>query len=178
MHTAGVATTPLRNHDNIYDGRGDLAPTQRKPMPILLAKSDPPETLIEHTENCLAVYNSLQERMPFLVDVAKNPDFFEHLFYAVALHDFGKAATGFQRQLTDGARWNFRHEILSTGFVVTLQFPQDVKQAIALAILTHHKDIETLKEKYPCWPQNDYGYPEWQRRIAELTPNWEALMEI
>ena len=147
-------------------------------MPILLAKSAPPETLLEHTENCLAVYNSLRERMPFLADVANNPNFFEHLFYAVALHDFGKAATGFQQQLTDGARWNFRHEILSTGFVVTLQFPQDVKQAIALAILTHHKDIETLKEKYPCWPQNDYGYQEWQRRIAELTPNWEALMEI
>ena len=147
-------------------------------MPTLLAKSNPPETLQEHTENCLAVYNSLRERMPFLSHVAKNPDFFEHLFYAVALHDFGKAATGFQQQLTDDKRWNYRHEILSTGFVVTLQFPQDVKQAIALAILTHHKDIGTLVEKYPCWPQNDYGYQEWQRRITELTPNSDALMEI
>ena len=147
-------------------------------MSILLAKSDPPESLKKHTENCLAVYNSLRERMPFLADVAKNPDFFEHLFYAVALHDFGKAATGFQKQLTDGKRWNYRHEILSTGFVVNLQFPQDVKQAIALAILTHHKDIETLREKHPCWPRNPYGYQEWQRRVAELTPNWDTLMEI
>ena len=147
-------------------------------MSILFAKSDPSENLLEHTKNCLAVYNSLRERMPFLTDVAKNPNFFEHLFYAVALHDFGKAAVGFQKQLTNGTRWNYRHEILSTGFVVTLQLPQAAKQAIALAILSHHKDIETLKEKYPCWPQNDSGYQEWQRRVAELTPNWNALMEI
>ncbi len=147
-------------------------------MSILFAKSDPRETLLDHTENCLAVYNSLRERMPFLADVAKEPDFFEHLFYAVALHDFGKAATGFQKQLNSRTRWNFRHEILSTGFVVNLQFPEDVKQAIALTILTHHKDIETLREKHPCWPQNERGYQEWQKRIAELTPNWNALMEI
>ena len=147
-------------------------------MSILLAKSDPPETLREHTENCLAVYNSLRERMPFLAEIAKDPDFFQHLFYAVALHDFGKAATGFQKQLTGGTRWNYRHEILSAGFVVNLQFSQQAKQAIALAILTHHKDIETLIEKHPCWPQNEHGYQEWQRRVTELTPNWEALMEI
>lgn len=147
-------------------------------MSTLLAKSNPPETLLDHTENCLAVYNSLRERMPFLAEIAKVPDFFQHLFYAVALHDFGKAATGFQKQLMGGTRWNYRHEILSTGFVVNLQFPQDVKQAIALAILTHHKDIETLIEKHPCWPQNEHGYQEWQRRVRELTPNWDALMEI
>ena len=147
-------------------------------MPTLLAKSDPPETLKEHTENCLAVYDSLRERMPFLTEVAKNPDFFEHLFYAVALHDFGKAATGFQQQLTDGKRWNYRHEILSTGFVVNLQTSQSAKQAIALAILTHHKDIETLVEKYSCGQENEYDYQEWQKHIAELTPNWDALMEI
>lgn len=148
-------------------------------MITLLAKSIPKEeTLLEHTENCLAVYNSLRERMPFLADVAKNPNFFEHLFYAVALHDFGKAATGFQQQLTDGTRWNYRHEILSTGFVVTLQLPQEARQAIALAILSHHKDIETLFDRHPCLPQNEHGYQEWQRKIAELTPNWDALMEI
>ena len=147
-------------------------------MSILLAKSDPRETLQEHTENCLAVYDSLRERMPFLADVAGEPDFFQYLFYAVALHDFGKAAIGFQKQLTDGKRWGYRHEILSTGFVVTLQLSQEAKQAIALAILTHHKDIETLREKHPCWEENEYGYQEWRKHIAELKPNWHALMEI
>ena len=147
-------------------------------MSILFAKSDPWETLVEHTENCFAVYDSLRQQMPFLADVANEPDFFEHLFYAVALHDFGKAAVGFQNQLTDSKRWGYRHEILSTGFVVTLQLSQEAKQAIALAILTHHKDIKTLEEKYPCWQENENGYQEWQKHITELEPNWDALMEI
>ncbi len=147
-------------------------------MSILLAKSDPRETLLEHTENCLAVYKSLRERMPFLAEVAQEPNFFEHLFYAVALHDFGKAATGFQKQLTESKRWGYRHEILSTGFVVTLKLSQEAKQAVALAILTHHKDIKTLRERYPCWQENEHGYREWQKHVAELEPNWDALMKI
>ena len=148
-------------------------------MPTLFAKSEPKkETLREHTENCLAVYDSLRQRMPFLTDVAKNPDFFNHLFYAVALHDFGKAAVGFQRRLTHGTTWDYRHEILSAGFVTGIQSTREVKQAIALAILTHHKDIQTLLNKYPCWPETNPGFLTWQERIAELTPNWEALLAI
>ena len=147
-------------------------------MSILFAKSDPPETLKEHTENCLAVYNSLRERMPFLADIANNPNFFEHLFYAVALHDFGKAATGFQQQLTDGKRWNYRHEILSAGFVAGIQLSQTAKQAIALAILTHHKDIGTLVDRYPSWPETNPDFLTWQGKINELTPNWQVLMKI
>ena len=139
-------------------------------MSLLLAKSAPRETLREHTENCLAVYESLRKRMPFLAKIAKEPDFFDHLFYTVALHDFGKAATGFQRHLTDGTRWNYRHEILSAGFVVGLQLSREAKQAIGLAILTHHKDVETLRRG---------GYRDkWPSRIAELEPNWVNLMEL
>ena len=147
-------------------------------MSALLAKSDPRETLREHTENCLAVYESLRKRMPFLAEIAKEPDFFHHLFYTVALHDFGKAATGFQRQLTDGTRWNYRHEILSAGFVVGLQLSREAKQAIGLAILTHHKDVETLIDKHPCWPESNPSFRTWEKKTAELEPNWEALMEV
>lgn len=150
-------------------------------MSILLAKSDPPENpenLLEHTENCLAVYESLRKRMPFLADVAGKPDFFEHLFYAVALHDFGKAATGFQNQLTGGKRWNYRHEILSAGFVAGIQLSQEAKKAIGLTILTHHKDIDTLRHTYKHYPESEIGFQVWQDKIKELEPNWEALMAI
>ena len=147
-------------------------------MSILFAKSDPRETLLEHTENCLTVYNSLRERMPFLVDVANNSDFFEHLFYAVALHDFGKAAVGFQQQLTDGKRWNYRHEILSAGFVAGLQLSREAKEAIGLTILTHHKDIDTLRHTYKHYPESEVGFQVWKDKIKELEPNWETLMAI
>ena len=147
-------------------------------MSILLAKSDPKETLLDHTENCLAVYNSLRDRMPFLADVANNPDFFEHLFYTVVLHDFGKAATGFQNQLTSGKRWSYRHEILSAGFVAGIQLSQEAKKAIGLTILTHHKDIDTLRHTYRHYPESEIGFQVWKEKIKELEPNWEALMAI
>ena len=145
-------------------------------MTTLLAKSIPEEeTLQVHTENCLTVYDSLRERMPFLADVAKNPDFFEHLFYAVALHDFGKAAAGFQQRLTDGTKWDYRHEILSAGFVAGLQLSHEEKKAIGLVILTHHKDINTLKHTYRHYPESVHGFQIWKDRVAELEPNWEAF---
>lgn len=147
-------------------------------MSILLAKSDPSESLLDHTENCLAVYESLRERMPFLAEVAQVPDFFEHLFYAVALHDFGKAATGFQNQLTGGKRWSYRHEILSAGFVAGFQLSREAKEAIGLTILTHHKDIDTLRHTYKHYPEGEIGFQVWKEKIKELEPNWEALMAI
>ena len=148
-------------------------------MTELLAKRHPPETLVEHIENCLSVYFSMRETMPFLVEVSGEPDFFDHLFYTVALHDFGKAATGFQAQLRSAAEpWNYRHEILSAGFVAGLNYPSVTKRAIGLAILTHHKDIQTLKEQYPCFPPQNPGYEQWKMRMAELEPNWEALMRV
>lgn len=148
-------------------------------MTELLAKSDPPETLVEHTENCLSVYFCMREVMPFIAEISGEPDFFDHLFYTVALHDFGKAATGFQAQLqADSRQWGYRHEILSAGFVVGLSLRPVTKQAIGLAILTHHKDIHTLMAQYPCFPPRNPGYQTWQSRIAELDPNWDALMQI
>jgi len=144
----------------------------------LLAKSDPRESLVEHTGNCVEVYSSLRERMPFLADISGQSDFFEHLYYAVALHDLGKAASGFQEQLLTGARWNYRHEILSAGFAVGLKFPDSQKQAIGLAILTHHKDIMTLRSGYPCYPETNPGYQNWKDKISEMAINWEDLMEI
>ena len=148
-------------------------------MTTLLAKSIPKEeTLKEHTKNCLAVYNSLRERMPFLADVAQNPDFFKHLFYAVALHDFGKAATGFQKQLKGGPKWGYRHEILSAGFVAGVQLSQEAKEAIGLTILTHHKDIGILRHEYKHYPEREHGFQVWKDRVTELEPNWEALMSI
>ena len=148
-------------------------------MSTLLAKSiSKEENLQEHTENCLSVYESLRKRMPFLADVAGKPDFFEHLFYAVALHDFGKAATGFQQQLTGGKRWSYRHEILSAGFVAGIQLSQEAKRAIGLTILTHHKDVDTLRHTYRHYPESEIGFQVWKDKIKELEPNWEALMAI
>jgi len=144
----------------------------------LLAKSEPPESLLDHTRNCIDVYSSLREKMPFLAEISGQSDFFEHLYYAVALHDLGKAASGFQDQLRSGARWKYRHEILSAGFTIGLRFADSHNQAIGLSILTHHKDITTLRTDHPCYPEANPGYSNWKNKIEELKSNWEDLMEL
>ena len=82
-------------------------------------------------------------------------DFWEHLFYSLFFHDFGKGATGFQTMLKGGSRnapWRYRHEILSAGFISSLECNEDYKKAIGLAIITHHKDINLLRERYNTYP--------------------------
>ena len=61
---------------------------------VILAKPD--ETLLEHTENTLKVFKSIKEYYSDVPDICGVPDFWEHLFYILLFHDFGKAAVGFQ----------------------------------------------------------------------------------
>ncbi|MDP6999640.1 MAG: CRISPR-associated helicase Cas3' [Candidatus Poribacteria bacterium] len=147
-------------------------------MDTLLAKSQPVESLISHTRKVLDVAESLADKMPFLAEIAGDDHFFAHLFSAVGLHDLGKAASGFQRQLFSQERWNYRHEILSAGFTVGLQWSEQEVNAIGLAVITHHKDIEVLRQEYPTYPASNPGYQQWCLKKDELTVNWDQLFEI
>ena len=78
---------------------------------VILAK--PNESLIEHTENTLKVFKSIKESYVNVPEICGVPDFWEHLFYSLFFHDFGKAAVGFQESLKSNKYWDYRHEILS-----------------------------------------------------------------
>jgi CRISPR-associated endonuclease/helicase Cas3 len=138
----------------------------------ILAKSDPPETLLQHTENCLRVFSSIRNAFPFVVERTGQPRFFEHLFYAIFLHDVGKIAKGFQAQVRNGTRWNYRHEILSASFVTMIPGLSELeRRAIALAIITHHKSITELTEGYAT--TDVVGGERYRSHLAEL---WEDLL--
>lgn len=140
----------------------------------ILAKSDPPETLQQHTESCLSVLGSIVRTFPFVPELVGQRDFYRHLFYAVFLHDVGKAASGFQAQLRDGSRWKYRHEILSAGFVSFIPALEEFeKKAIALAIITHHKSISELREGYAT--TDPIGNERYLSHLPEL---WAALDSI
>jgi len=145
-------------------------------MGQLLAKPD--ETILEHTENALKVFKSIKEAYPNVPELCGVEDFWEHLFYSIFFHDFGKGATGFQKMLKEGNRkspWKYRHEILSAGFTSTLDYDQQYKDAIGLAIITHHKDINKLRERYNTFP-SDNGKKLYQKKLSELEPNLEELL--
>jgi CRISPR-associated endonuclease/helicase Cas3 len=112
----------------------------------MLAKKDPPETLIEHTEKLLSVFSYIVKYCPEIPSICGVKDFYEHLFYAIVFHDLGKVATGFQEKWN---KWGYRHELLSAGFINLISFvDDDTKKAIKLCVATHHKNCDEIRERY------------------------------
>jgi len=143
---------------------------------VLLAKPD--ETLMEHTENSLKVFKSIKNAYDYVPELCGVKDFWEHLFYSLFFHDFGKGATGFQKMLSEGSRkapWRYRHEILSAGFISALGYNEDYKKAIGLAIITHHKDINKLRKRYNTFPSPN-GKKLYTKKLSELEPNFEEIL--
>ena len=141
----------------------------------ILAKSSEykEETLIQHTRNALLVFKSLKDAYPEVVEICGDKNFYEYLFVAVFLHDFGKAAEGFQRMLREGKPWGYRHEIISAGFISCLPYLEDVKKDIALAIITHHKDLYELQESYSTLTTP--GKENYIKKLKELEENMKYL---
>lgn len=143
---------------------------------LILAKSNPDETLMEHTENTLKVFKSIKFNYPNIPKLCDVPNFWEYLFYTLFFHDFGKAATGFQDSLNKDSFWNYRHEILSACFVACLkdEVPEIYRKAIALGIITHHKDVHILRERYQT--KSSEGERVYLEKLNELKTNFDELI--
>lgn len=138
----------------------------------LLAKAD--ETILEHTENTLKVFKSIREAYPTVPEICGVKNFWEVLFYSLFFHDFGKGAIGFQNIFKTGEIWNYRHEILSAGFVSSLDHCDELYvDAIGLAIITHHKDITELRERFQT--HTSPGKERYRNKLKELEPNFDEL---
>jgi CRISPR-associated endonuclease/helicase Cas3 len=101
----------------------------------ILAK-DTGESLAEHTIRCMEIAESVLANLPF--EESKIQEIGNDLREAIAVHDAGKAATGFQNSLRIGSkRWGRRHEVISASFASF----QKLKDEIIFAVLTHHRTI-------------------------------------
>ncbi|MDT8897613.1 CRISPR-associated helicase Cas3' [Thermanaerothrix sp. 4228-RoL] len=126
--------------------------------------SDSPQTLVEHTWEALERLSELAHQRPDLPTLSGQPRLWHLLFWAVFLHDWGKAAQGFQRLLRGEKRsWSFRHEVLSLVFVDWISAGLSSKEAtfLAAAIATHHKDFDEIE-----------GY------LDEQDPEFDPLMAM
>jgi len=130
----------------------------------VLAKSDG-KCLYAHVEDCLKVYQELCKALPAIPEILYEDNFFDLLFCAVYLHDWGKAHAEFQKLLKGKKNhWlHSRHEIYSVPFVEMLPLGSEQKELIARSILGHHKDFETLLE---------YLYSE--EEIEEYNQNYNS----
>jgi len=147
-------------------------------MAEVYAKSKPLVTLRKHTDDCLSVFRSVRQLFPHLPQICGVPEFFEHLFYAIYMHDLGKAASGFQKILLNGGEWGYRHEILSAGYIRSLtSLSEETRRAVGLAVITHHKGIAKLEKKYDTlssWVARE----TFLERVAELQENFAFTQEF
>lgn len=101
------------------------------------------ESLASHTFGALtqlAAMIKLRPQLPEQIGVSR---LWHCLFWAMWLHDFGKAASGFQATLKSGKPWPFRHEILSLAFLPWMEdgLTEEERLWVVVSILFHHKDM-------------------------------------
>lgn len=156
-------------------------------MDTILSKSSG-ETLSEHTISCLKAAHGLIASLPLSEDNKEvlNKD----VLWAVAMHDVGKAAKGFQKVLRGEQRnWQKkRHEIISASFASSLK---DIPSSVIFAIMTHHKSIppDGISANFGCLPweqipiQNEETNvwnemaDEWNENAALFLHEWKKICQ-
>jgi len=147
---------------------------------ILLAKPD--ETLFSHTKRALDVFKSIKNAYSDIPFFLHDNDFWKELFLAISYHDIGKAAQGFQEMMSciathqKTSRWGYRHEVLSASFSQMLPVKKEQQKEIGLAIITHHKTIQEIRERYSTIFST--GKTHFQERLHELESNIDLLNEF
>ncbi len=125
------------------------------------------ESLATHTQFVLERFADLVRLRPQLPALLDAPRLWHCLFWACFLHDFGKAAHGFQSMVKEkGVRWQRRHEVLSLAFLdwIAPSFSETERQWIVAAIASHHRDAEEIIKTY-----DKYKSPELvQGMVSEL----------
>ncbi|MCB0078139.1 MAG: CRISPR-associated helicase Cas3' [Anaerolineales bacterium] len=112
-----------------------------------------PETLAQHTWFVLEKVADFIRFRPELPAAVNQPKLWHLLYWSAFIHDFGKAANGFQARLKsrDAPAWPYRHEVLSLAFVdwVVNGLTHDESIAMAAAVVAHHRDMQWIRTKYP-----------------------------
>jgi CRISPR-associated endonuclease/helicase Cas3 len=135
----------------------------------MLAKSDG-LSIEDHTQDLLDVFSEFKTAFEYLPKLCERDDFWDILKDAIIFHDIGKAAEGFQNAMQNGRPYGFRHEVTSA---IIAQNILDNELAIN-AILSHHKNFETLKKKLQEYENNKkYKMDRWiEKELNELPIPW------
>jgi len=124
----------------------------------LLAKSDPPETLDDHTLQVWECFWAFWRRHGGAACSLLE----EALAVAAFVHDLGKAHPHFQRRLTRQTTWPHRHELISL-LALLWFFPLEDERTLwaAAAVITHHRDWPEIAEQYPPTDPHNWEPPDY-----------------
>ncbi|MEV5985514.1 CRISPR-associated helicase Cas3' [Streptomyces sp. NPDC052051] len=128
---------------------GSSGGQRRRSLSDVRAKSRPrqdPERLTTHSRVVHAAVGPIEKRIAQAGPIATDPFFWLRVRRAALLHDTGKIAEGFQRQLEAGGQpWGERHEVLSLAYVDLLAAAAGWSDAdrmmIATLVASHHRPL-------------------------------------
>lgn len=150
------------------------------------------ESLAQHTWGVLSRLIDMLRLRPALGTSQGFPGLPRCMFWACFLHDWGKAARGFQVSLRNGPRWRHRHEIVSLVFVdwIAPCLPEDERRWVAAAIASHHRDRDDIELLYPVMedpeedplrvplselePETLLGLHRW---LVDCVPSWVERLD-
>ena len=115
---------------------------------ILLAKSEPKVSLIQHTKDGLSVWETLQIAFPLTQEIAQKENFWWLLRLAIITHDLGKSHEEFQKILKgdDDNKWyKQRHELFSLPFTNKLPLSEEDKTIVLRIVAGHHRSYDWLR---------------------------------
>ncbi|WP_433338874.1 CRISPR-associated helicase Cas3' [Spirillospora sp. CA-294931] len=149
-----------------------------------------PELLTEHSETVRDAALTVAERIGSPGILADHPRFWFQVITAALLHDTGKIAEGFQRQLRPGGdSWGERHEVLSLAYVdlLTRHLAEGDRKMIAAGVAFHHRCLisstrRDLREMYPieaAWEKKfgiDRSPPPGRARVQVPPARHAALL--
>jgi len=111
-------------------------------MRYILAKTNPEESLLNHTEYVLNVWHILYSRLNSTIN---DSDFWELSYIATLLHDIGKVSVNFQEVLHGEVNTYdnyFRHELYSGSFILLIDKNRFISNPLpVLSVYSHHKPL-------------------------------------
>jgi len=149
-----------------------------------LAKSSPSINLDEHLRQVAAYARQVGEAYRSIWAQLLGEELAERVAKALVLaalaHDWGKIATGFQRSLRErGYNWEFRHEVLSVAILQACSLPEDLKDFVLAAVLTHHRDLDDSElcenAGWVCVPEPQIekeAQEKFRRKATEMAEHW------
>jgi CRISPR-associated endonuclease/helicase Cas3 len=109
----------------------------------ILAKSDPKESLVEHTTNVVVQWQYLKKRYEKVLN--QSDDFWSKSYLSALFHDFGKVADNFQDVMHAKKKYDtnyIRHEFLSGMILLAYNISEYQKEPNSLfAVFSHHKPL-------------------------------------
>ncbi|WP_255308222.1 CRISPR-associated helicase Cas3' [Streptomyces marincola] len=140
-HAAGAGARPPRSSAPHRPAPRTLTGVRAKSRP----KEDP-ERLTTHSLVVRDTVAQIEARVANAGVIASEPRFWTQVRHAALLHDTGKIAEGFQRQISPGGPvWGQRHEVLSLAYVDLLATAAGWSDAerllVGALVATHHRAL-------------------------------------